>query len=75
MPKSMCPSSCNTGCACTLRPVPALCVVVGINRLAAAVAAALAAFEADDGVDAVVEEWGVSRDVWLDVRWDEERRG
>ena len=35
-------------------PFPALCHVEGINRLAAAVAAALAAFEADDGVDAVV---------------------
>ena len=36
-------------------PFSARCVWLrGIRRLAAAVAAALAAFEADDGVDAVV---------------------
>ena len=59
MPEMKYPSSCNnTGSACTLYADSRLCGVEGIRRLAAAVAAALAAFEADDGVDTVGEEEG-----------------
>ena len=41
-----------------------LFLACGVSRLAAAVAAALAAFEADDGVNTGGKAWGVSG-VWM----------